>query len=128
MLDRDQLETIQERPGLHFSNTELLEEAFTHAYGNATKCNERLEFWGDKVLQYYVSVDVHTRYEDFQDGDLTKTRSKIVDKSMCYCLRFLQVGESIQCIHYWTLEGGGKTTSGFRLIHVRYRYFHPMFI
>ena len=106
MLESDQLETIQERLGLHFSNTELLEEAFTHssyAYENATKSNERLEFLGDSVLQYYVSVDLYTRYEDFEDGDLTRTRSKIVDKRACALymeelalFEFLQRGDSIQ--------------------------------
>ncbi len=43
--------------------------------------NERLEFLGDAVLELLVSEMVFVSYPDFQEGELTKLRSKVVCRS-----------------------------------------------
>lgn len=43
--------------------------------------NERLEFLGDAILGAVVAQELYKRYTDVDEGFLTKTRSKIVNRS-----------------------------------------------
>jgi len=67
--------------GLKFLNLELLDVALTHSsYVNEKldcRCNERLEFLGDAVLDVIVS-DYIFHYIDMDEGQLTKFRSHFV--------------------------------------------------
>ncbi len=43
--------------------------------------NERLEFLGDALLGAIVAQELYNKYPDFNEGFLTKTRSKIVNRA-----------------------------------------------
>ncbi len=70
-----------------FSDSTLVEQAFTHPSfvnecpGVAT--NQRLEFLGDAVLQLVVSELLLARFPDWDEGQLTKARSRLVDRRQC---------------------------------------------
>ena len=65
-----------------FHRQELLTEALTHAsFANESglsRCNERLEFLGDAVLELCVSERLYRERPDAEEGDLTRWRSALV--------------------------------------------------
>lgn len=65
----------------------LLEEALTHRSSlNESKekipSNERLEFLGDSILSFVVSIYLFKEYPDFNEGKLTNLRSLLVNTKM----------------------------------------------
>lgn len=76
------VQEIENKIGYVFTNKTLLETAFTHStYGkeHGVPDNERLEYFGDSVLQFLIS---ERQYFDgvFSEGSMTKTRQRIVSK------------------------------------------------
>ncbi len=68
-----------------FRNPELVYQAFLHTSGiNSSKDRnssyERLEFLGDAVLELAVTNYLFNNYPELPEGDLTKMRSKLVNK------------------------------------------------
>jgi len=97
-----------------FTDSELLYHALTHSsFSNERrmskeKNNERLEFLGDAVLELVTSEFVYTEYASLPEGELTKLRASIVcEKTLSYCARDLQIGESL-------LLGKGEDITGGR--------------
>lgn len=61
-------------------NDELFEKAFTHssyANENGTEDYERLEFLGDKILDFIVSEYLYVN-ENLEEGEMTKLRASYV--------------------------------------------------
>ena len=79
-----QLKELEQRTGYEFQNKKLLHQAMTHSsYANEhhmdkSKCNERLEFLGDAVLEVVSSDFLYHKYKRLPEGDLTKLRASIV--------------------------------------------------
>jgi ribonuclease-3 len=73
---------FERRLGYVFNDRELFEEALTHAsYANETgglRCNERLEFLGDAVLELSASEYLYGSFPDLDEGRLSKARSQTV--------------------------------------------------
>ncbi len=67
-----------------FKNKKLLLEALTHSsFSNNYKylklnSNERLEFLGDSVLSLVISHSLYCKYENYDEGQLSKFRATIV--------------------------------------------------
>jgi ribonuclease-3 len=76
------LREFGERLGYRFSSLDGLKEALTHAsYANESgtgSCNERLEFLGDAVLELCVSEELFMSRPDYDEGELTKSRARVV--------------------------------------------------
>ena len=78
------LKKLQEVAGYQFQNPELLRQALTHSsYANERrmgkgKCNERLEFLGDAVLELISSEFLFGQHPDMPEGELTKKRASMV--------------------------------------------------
>ncbi|MEO0023751.1 MAG: hypothetical protein RL196_192 [Actinomycetota bacterium] len=75
------LEQLSKQLGVHIE-PQLLQLALTHssyAYeqGNLPD-NERLEFLGDSVLGFVVSVHLFDTFHDLPEGELTKLRAAVV--------------------------------------------------
>ncbi len=66
-----------------FKSVELIRTALTHS--SVGKVNyERLEFLGDAVLELFTSERLYKKYPNYNEGELTKLRSKIVcEESLC---------------------------------------------
>ena len=105
---------LSERFQIVFSDTSLLDTAFTHtSYANEHRLlkishNERLEFLGDAVLQLVISEYLYKEHPNRPEGDLSKFRSMIVrEESLAGFSRDCQFD------HYIKL-GKGEEKSGGR--------------
>ena len=80
------MKELEKKIGYTFENHKLLERAMMHSsYTNEKhlekyRCNERLEFLGDGILDAAVADIVYKRYPNKREGFLTNTRSKIVQR------------------------------------------------
>lgn len=107
--------TILEKSiGYHFNDINKLSTALTHSsYANELQtkkreCNERYEFLGDAVLELAVSDYLFSKYKDYPEGKLTKTRASIVcEPTLFACAEKINLGEFL-------LLGKGEDKSGGR--------------
>lgn len=86
--------------GYTFADKGLLETALTHpsaAMHTATTFNyERLEFLGDSVLGFIVADEVFGRFEDLEEGGLTRVKVSLVSgKSLSRVAEAIGIGELI---------------------------------
>jgi ribonuclease III len=70
-------DALQRRLGHHFTQPGLLARALTHRSFGAEH-NERLEFLGDAVLNAAVSSLLYERFQDSDEGDMTRVRAHLV--------------------------------------------------
>ena len=74
---------IEQLVGTKIKDITLYQKAFTHKsalkeYENLTESFETLEFMGDSVLGFVITKFLFDRYEERQEGFLTKARTKLV--------------------------------------------------
>ena len=63
----------------NFSDKELFDLALTHKSAS-TKNNERLEFLGDAIINFYITQKLYENYADLQEGKLTRLRASLVSR------------------------------------------------
>lgn len=114
MEDKVLLKELEDKIGYRFRNFSLLRQAMIHSsYANERhmgrlRCNERLEFLGDAVLELVTSEFLYTTYPQMPEGDATKTRASIVcEQSLAFCAECISLGKYI-------LLGRGEEVSGGR--------------
>ncbi|KAL9988518.1 hypothetical protein ACROYT_G002973 [Oculina patagonica] len=77
------LEEFEQASGIEFTHIRLLARAFTHpqvGFNNLTLGNnQRMEFLGDSVLQFVVSVYLFKHFPEHHEGHLTLLRSSLVN-------------------------------------------------
>lgn len=105
---------LEKSIGYHFNDINKLSTALTHSsYANEIQaqrreCNERYEFLGDAVLELAVSDYLFTKYKDYPEGKLTKTRASIVcEPTLFACAEKINLGDFL-------LLGKGEDKSGGR--------------
>ena len=105
-------EQLEERLNYRFRSRELLEKALTHssavsearagrtvenAAGEPLGDNERLEFLGDAVLELVTREYLVSRFPDWDEGRLSKSRTRLVNaKSLEAAARRLAIGEHLR--------------------------------
>jgi ribonuclease III len=96
-----------------FANRQLLLEALTHRsfvneYGDrSVKDNERLEFFGDAVIDFFLSDQLLERFPDSREGELTRRRASLVDEESLACLAVqLDLGKHLRLGHGEEKSGG----------------------
>ncbi len=113
MVERD-LPELEEALGHHFQHQTWLERALTHSSRRqeaaampGAEDNEKLEFLGDAVLGALVSEYLVTSFPDWSEGQLSKSRSRLVSATSLYpAARRLQLGR------YLRLGRGEEKTGG----------------
>ena len=104
------IELTHEQPMVDLNN-ELIKRAFTHSsYVNETKKGEdyeRLEFLGDKVLDFLVSEYLYVN-EHLHEGEMTKLRANYVCENALY-----EYSKELGLNNYLRL-GKGEEASGGR--------------
>ena len=107
------LDELQKKIAYRFQNEELLQSALMHSsYTNEQhlpkyKCNERLEFLGDAVLELVSSEFLFHSNRKMPEGELTKLRASMVcEPSLAFCARDLELGS------YLLLGKGEEVTGG----------------
>ncbi len=80
----ENIEKLKYNIDYQFNDMKLLKEALTHrSYATERRLrydNQRLEYFGDSVIQIIVSEYLYHRYPKQKEGFLTKTRSSLVKK------------------------------------------------
>lgn len=109
----EKLKELEKRIGYQFQNFDLLCQSMMHSsYTNEKhlkkyKCNERLEFLGDAVLELISSEFLYFEDETRPEGELTRTRASMVcEQALAFCAREIQLGE------YLLLGKGEEQTGG----------------
>jgi ribonuclease III len=100
------IDEFQERIGVQFNDTDLLQQALTHRsyvneqVGEDVRDNERLEFLGDAVLDFVAADMLYLRFPNMAEGDLTRLRSALVRTEalaefagQCMIGNYLRVGK-----------------------------------
>ncbi len=112
------LKELQDTIGYSFKNDRLLSHALTHSsYANEkhwdkTKCNERLEFLGDAVLELLSSDFLFKNYPTMPEGEMTKLRASLVcEPTLAYCAEALSLGDYLYLGKGEDLTGGRKRPS-----------------
>lgn len=107
------LNELERAIGYEFKDKGLLSHAMTHSsYANEKRwekhrCNERLEFLGDAVLELVSSDFLFSRDKKMPEGELTKTRASMVcEPALAYCASEIHLGE------YLLLGKGEEATGG----------------
>ena len=109
------IEELQKKIGYSFHDTRLLMTALTHSsYLNESKGkeampedNERLEFFGDAIIEFFVSEYLFSKYADTPEGDMTKLRASMVcEQSLAECSRQIDLG------NYLKMGKGEESTGG----------------
>ena len=111
---QQKLEELQRKIGYKFRDKELLNSALMHSsYANEShlpkyKCNERLEFLGDAVLELISSEFLFFGNPKTPEGDLTRMRASMVcEPSLAFCAREIGLGD-------YLLLGKGEDVTGGR--------------
>jgi ribonuclease III len=79
---------LQQKLGYSFRQEDLLVRALTHRShlrtndAQSNNSNERLEFLGDSALGLIVAEELFQKYPDMTEGDLTKSKSLLVNKKV----------------------------------------------
>ena len=116
MTNKDFCKTI----GYRFKDPGLLTEALTHSSyanehghdGTKLKFNERLEFFGDAILEFLCSELLFSRYKDLPEGTLTKMRAAAVcEESLAALGRQIGLGEALYLGKGEELNGGRENPS-----------------
>ena len=107
------LKELEKKTGYTFRDFSLLKQAMTHSsYINEKhlpkyRCNERLEFLGDAVLELVSSEYLFKESPHTPEGELTRTRASMVcEPSLALCARDLSLGD------YLLLGKGEEATGG----------------
>lgn len=110
---KQKLRELEKRIGYQFGEEGLLYQAMTHSsYANEhridkTRCNERLEFLGDAVLEVVTSDYLYHEHPDWPEGELTKLRASMVcEPALALCAGEIELGT------YLLLGKGEQATGG----------------
>jgi ribonuclease-3 len=86
MTNQNSLSELERSIGYRFGKKELLLEAvthksFVHESGDGNdRDNQRLEFFGDAVLGFFVSAKLLERFPGWGEGELSKVRASLVNE------------------------------------------------
>jgi ribonuclease-3 len=83
LTDRFATNALANDLGHVFKDKDLLERALTHASANTARSNERLEFFGDRVLGLVIAENLHRLYPHDSEGSLALKLNALVKRDTC---------------------------------------------
>ena len=102
LFSEEELRALEVSIGYRIKNAAYFEQALIHrsylqiAEHETIVSNERLEFLGDSILNMLIGEFLFHRYTEIQEGDLTKLRSRLVNrKALTLCARALKLEDTI---------------------------------
>lgn len=114
---KKQLENFLKKYDIKKTEIELFDEALTHPSFNFEENRtapdyERLEFLGDSVLRLVMSEYLFDKFQDFDEGKLTKIRSYLVsDEFLAKLAQSISLGDLINIGFHEEKDGGRKKES-----------------
>lgn len=117
-MKKEMIQAFEEETGYRFRDESLLATALTHSsYSNERRwekhrCNERLEFLGDAVLELVTSEYIFKGHPRMPEGDMTRIRASYVcEPTLALCAREIHLGKYIQLGRGEDLTGGRERDS-----------------
>ena len=107
-MNKEQLQLLEKVIGYKFKQQDLLELALTHRSVRG-KNNERLEFLGDSILNFIIAEFLFKKFEDIDEGDLSRLRSQLVKEQT-----LSEIAVTINISDYLKLGEGELKSSGWR--------------
>ena len=106
------LKSLQACIGYQFRSRQLLLEALTHSSyaresSGRVRDNERLEFLGDAILNFLVSVRLADTFPQYREGSLSRARASLVDSE-----HLAKTAHTLELGKYLRLGRGEKKTGG----------------
>ncbi|MBN2767795.1 MAG: ribonuclease III [Campylobacterales bacterium] len=101
------LQDLEARIGYTFEKKQLIIEALTHRSYKKPYNNERLEFLGDAVLDLIVGEFLFHKFENSDEGILSKIRASIVNEN-----GFAKLAKSIDLGSYIYLSPAEENNNG----------------
>ena len=98
-MNDETIEQLENTLGYQFSDRSLLMQALTHASkaNSRLESNERMEFFGDAILDLVICQALYEQFEEYLEGDLTKIKSMMVSRKTCALVAgTLGLDESLQ--------------------------------
>ena len=97
--------------GHSFKEESLLREALSHRSMGA-KNNERMEFLGDSILGFIISVELYKKFPKASEGELTRLRASLVKgETLASCARELSLDQYLRLGPGELKSGGHKRQS-----------------
>ena len=91
-----ELRLLEVNIGYNFKDKSLLTTAITHSSFDGNNNYENLEFLGDSILGFVVAKYLYNNF-DVKEGDLSKTRAKIVNaKELCKVANSLNLSQFVR--------------------------------
>lgn len=96
---------LMQRIGYTFRDESLIQTAITHRSATSNN-NERMEFLGDSILSYLISVELYRRFPDASEGELSRLRASLVKgETLAKLAHEIDLGDFL-------LMGSGELKSG----------------
>ncbi|MBO4412138.1 MAG: ribonuclease III [Lachnospiraceae bacterium] len=109
---------LEETISYQFKDPVLLKNALTHSsyvheHGlRKQECNERLEFYGDAILEQISSRYLFAQYPDLMEGELSRRRAALVcERSLAEAARAIGLGKALYLGRGMALSGGRDSDS-----------------
>jgi ribonuclease-3 len=102
------LQLLQTRLGYTFKDAGLLQQALTHR-SHSSVHNERLEFLGDSILNCVVASVLYDRFNNLDEGDLSRLRANLVKQQSLY-----EIAQKLELSQFLRLGEGELKSGGFR--------------
>jgi len=102
------LSSLETALGHAFADPALLKQALTHR-SHSAKHNERLEFLGDAVLNFVIASLLFQRFDQLDEGKLTRLRANLVKQST-----LAEIATNLALPAYLRLGEGELKSGGFR--------------
>lgn len=103
---------LEENLQYTFTNKKLLEEALTHPSKKVENRNlktyQRLEFLGDKVLNFIIAHELFLRFPHETEGEISRRHAHLVSGSTC-----VQVAERLDLLPYIQCSDAQKNSLTF---------------
>jgi len=113
-----QLVELQTIINLQFKKPKVLEQALIHrSFLNENKnlklqSNERYEFLGDAILEFWATKNLFKKFPKFTEGDLTNLRSLVVcTQNLAKIANSIQLGKFVMLSHGEESHGGRDNLS-----------------
>jgi len=112
------IELLQQELGVRFRDLAILEQALIHSSyinenpGCASGNNERLEFLGDAVLDFFVADKLYREFPQLSEGEMTRLRAALVRRdTLARVGRAIRLGEYLYMGHGEEASGGRHKTA-----------------
>ncbi|MGB9596244.1 MAG: ribonuclease III [Candidatus Poribacteria bacterium] len=109
----EELYTLEYKIKYIFNDINLLDHALTHKSAitlndKYSRCNERMEYLGDAVLELVVSTLLYKEFPEYSEGQLSKLKAVTVSKPiLSACAKELKLGDFIR-FGFGESSTGGK--------------------